>query len=257
VKWLHHRNPEGPKYFVYVSDTKVDMLFNQIPRDLRDRIAVELDISPINLGIKLAEKTPAEKNRFSKARLVARYCEENLGVGTIDAPQSYFKGRMPLKWGRYGSTSAKERGGRPLTHTFVKEETVLFTGSTSHTVLAMGGSRRHLISSIGHSYTDSFSDTESISELMIREELPPRSDPYLDYDKIEAGILYAAFLAVQKQRGPEQRVEFLAKKLLFGPPSRLYYFDRNSKSRLIPEGTNVLLSSPIYVAYADDRTEAS
>ena len=32
------------RYYVYVSDSKVDMLYSQMPRGIRDRIAAELKI---------------------------------------------------------------------------------------------------------------------------------------------------------------------------------------------------------------------
>jgi hypothetical protein len=227
------------------------MLAGQIEPSLRKKIAIELQIGLPVFNVKLTEK-PTRESRFSKTKAVTRFIEKEFQIGTIDAPKEYFRGTLAMKWGSYGST--KPVDGKLLKDTYTKTETVLFGGSTSKTIVGMGGSRRHLIGSEGQSYTDSFSTTGAISDLLVNEELPASNvTHYTDKENWEQRILYATFLAVKKQRGVEQRVEFLARKLLFGPmPPNQVYRDEASKYHWIPAGTNVLLATPIYISHADE-----
>src|SRR5260221_7756192 len=83
------------RYYIYVSDRKLDMLYPQIPKKLLANIASELNI---NLKLLAAEfsanirSNQNEETRYSKLRLVVRYIEKHLKVGAIDAPLAYFKG---------------------------------------------------------------------------------------------------------------------------------------------------------------------
>jgi uncharacterized protein DUF7019 len=90
------------KHYIYISDTKVDMLYAQIEKRLLNRFSVELsiDLKPLGAGVGATIKpTSAEETRISKLRLVAKYLEEQQHVGWIDAPGTYFKGSLPMDWG--------------------------------------------------------------------------------------------------------------------------------------------------------------
>ena len=67
------------KHYVYISDSKVDMYYSQIPKKIRDKIAVELGINlgmfSLNVKGKGNEKTPLE-TRIEKLRLVVNYIEK-------------------------------------------------------------------------------------------------------------------------------------------------------------------------------------
>jgi hypothetical protein len=86
------------KYYIYISDTKVDMLFAQIPRKTLEGLAGELNI---NFGIfsTTLKQDAAEENRFSKLEVVRKYIEKHSVVGTIDSPSEYFAGEETMKWG--------------------------------------------------------------------------------------------------------------------------------------------------------------
>jgi hypothetical protein len=86
------------KYYLYVSDTKVDMLFDQLSPRLRDKVATELKIDLKFLSTTFAEE-PMEKNRYRKLEIVSKYIQKNELVGTIDSPDVYFKGELPMHWG--------------------------------------------------------------------------------------------------------------------------------------------------------------
>ena len=75
------------------------MLYSQIPKKMLDKIAVELGI---NLGIfkgTAKGKGNQEETCYEKLMVVVNYIENNMDVGTIDQPKTYFKGSLPMRWG--------------------------------------------------------------------------------------------------------------------------------------------------------------
>src|SRR5436309_3024639 len=90
------------KYYIYISDTKLDMLYPQIPKALLKRIASELSINLKLLGAEaniVAKNDQSNETRYSKVKIVTEYIEKHLDVGSIDAPSTYFKGTLPMAWG--------------------------------------------------------------------------------------------------------------------------------------------------------------
>jgi hypothetical protein len=100
-------------YYVYVSDAKVDMLFAQIPRPVKKRIAAELkfDLKVVGLSLK---QNPSDETRYSKVKFVSEYVDKHLEVGTLDQPRAYFRGELGVRgrlvcpvpefWRRIGSS---------------------------------------------------------------------------------------------------------------------------------------------------------
>jgi len=90
------------KYYIYISDTKVDMLYPQIPKPVLKRIASSLSIDLKLLGAELSvgiKNNQVDETRYAKVRIVSEYIEKHLDVGSIDAPSTYFKGKLFMKQG--------------------------------------------------------------------------------------------------------------------------------------------------------------
>src|SRR6266852_4520283 len=91
------------KSYKYISDTKVDMLYEQIPGGLLEKIAVELNINlkltVVEAGAAVKRNLPVE-TRYSRLQVVVKYLEKHQSsdIGTIDAPKAYFKGVLPMHW---------------------------------------------------------------------------------------------------------------------------------------------------------------
>src|SRR5215210_3594140 len=117
------------KYYVYISDSKVDMLYSQIPKRILDRIAADLNVNLGIFSLSVKEKENQEKTRYEKLKLVVNYIENNMEVGTVDEPNAYFTGLLPMRWGEYRVDSGL----------------VYFGGKTAQTVLGLGGSMTHVI----------------------------------------------------------------------------------------------------------------
>jgi hypothetical protein len=218
--------PQGPRYYLYVSDTKLDMLAEQIPRGLLSGLAAELQIDLKVVGVSLREK-PSEQTRYSKLAVVEAYLHQHGSVGSVDDPAAYFGGTLPLRWGT------------------IADNVVYFTGDGKRTVLGLTGSLRHVI---GH-------DAPQIVEWGIgsfpsslesyARDLDVEDEEAVTPDALRATVETAAanFLA------PEQDVHFLARRLMYSTAS-----DWTRTRQRFPNHAGhlyTLLGTPIYVALAD------
>ena len=215
-------------YYVYVSDAKVEMLFDQIPRSFLSGTAGELKV---NLGIVTStlKQDSAGNNRFTKLKTVRSYIEQHFDVGTIDQPGEYFAGTISMRWGPY-------HGGSEL---------VYFGGRTADTILGLGGSAGHVLGARGISGAHSHSATPILVSVLCEGLGLQEPDGNKQWaQQIGRGrdsnaiALDAVELATTQMQGPEQTFEFLAKKLLFGS-------GRCRGSR------QILLGTPLYVSMVE------
>jgi hypothetical protein len=127
-----HREQENDvRHYAYVSDTKVEMLYAQIPEKQRARIITELklDLKAVAVSVK---DSPTEETRYSKLKVVDQYLRDHEEVGSIDNPRAYFAGTAMMKWCPFG-----------------REDIVYFGGATEQTVFGLGGSMKQVIGSGG------------------------------------------------------------------------------------------------------------
>lgn len=88
---------EEPKYFVYISPRKVEMLYSQIPKNALKSIGAELKFD-LKLFSATFKEEPVNDNLISKTLLVANYIKKNKElIGTIDEPKSYIFGKEVMK----------------------------------------------------------------------------------------------------------------------------------------------------------------
>ena len=85
------------KYYVYLSEPKVEMLYSQMPFLIREKLETE-----IKLNLKIVEVSFSKKqfsdNIYTKLGVVLAYLHECNIVGSISAPQQYFAGTMNMGW---------------------------------------------------------------------------------------------------------------------------------------------------------------
>src|SRR5690242_13755019 len=182
------------KYYVYISDTKVEMIYSQIPVPLRKKLSVQLQIDLKVVSATLTPSTPAE-TRYSKLDLVNHYLRDSGLVGTADDPGPYMAGEMLMRWGTI-------REGR----------LIYFGGTTAVTVIGLAGSRRHVIGSPGIADTPERVSYSSGSADLI--EALGYADPNivgLPIDNraevsgsLDDMVAYSVLAASQGMRGPVQ-----------------------------------------------------
>ncbi|MBU2667026.1 hypothetical protein KOI35_26285 [Actinoplanes bogorensis] len=213
------------KYYVYISDTKVEMIYSQIPVPLRKKLSVELKVDLKVVGTTLKPSTPPE-TRYSKVDMVRRFLEDSGDVGTVSSPGPYVAGQTMMRWGTI-------REGR----------LVYFGGTMSSVVVGLAGARRHVIGAPGAASTPETIPLSSSSVDLI--EALGAADPNivgLPMDmaaevtgSLDEFVAYSVLHASRGMRGPRQTLEFLAKRV--------------GEARI--DAQRVLLASPIYVSQVD------
>lgn len=117
------------RFYVYISDSKVDMLYGQIPPGLLSRIGAELKIDLKVLSVSIRER-PNDETRFGRLRVVENYLRRNETIGSVSEPAAWFEDRMIMRSSIYRSAP----GGL-----------LYFSGQRDGTVVALIGSGRHLV----------------------------------------------------------------------------------------------------------------
>jgi hypothetical protein len=225
------------KYYLYLSESKIDMLFAQIPRAFLSGVSGELAVSLGFLSTKLKQDAEA-MTKYSKLSVVLSYLEQHHDVGTVDQPAEYFKGTMELKWGQYNNY---EEEVSPL---------VYFGGRTEQTILGLGGSSQNVVGATGSGIARSHSVTPYLVARLYEElemTLSTEQKEYVemvkrDHDDSSRYIAMAVDLATTQMSGENQRVEFIAR--------RLAYFQKGDHGGWSKD-MNILLGTPLYVAAAD------
>ncbi|WP_263353309.1 DUF7019 family protein [Acidicapsa acidisoli] len=222
------------KYYIYISDAKVDMLFPQVPHDIKKKVALEFKMDLKLLSASRKTETESEDNRIARLETVVDFIREYGDIGTADRPGEYIEDTLSMRWGYYGF----QRDDNPV---------VYFGGETERTILGLGGSTKHLIGNAGTSSAHSHSATPFLLDFLSKELGLHSENPDLEWARQHGqdfSPITAVELATTQMRGPEQRIDFVAKRLAYGPVER---FNDNP----LLKDKHVLLATPLYVAMAD------
>ncbi|APU13424.1 DUF7019 family protein [Actinoalloteichus fjordicus] len=238
------------RYYLYISDTKVDMLLSQIDPRFTGRRTAEFSMNLTVLGAKRSSES-AGSDRVARVERVVRHLQEHGDLGTVDEPGQFLWGLLPMQWGAHFTEN-----GTPL---------VYFGGRTQHTVLGLGGSIGHVLGSASAPNDAGFSDSSGPTMLdalgkvvrygtrrartLVDDLGVTVADDSLDTaagDPLPAGNRAALELVERANAlldGPTQHVEFVAKRLLHGPSTQ--------RTAAGQGAATVLLGSPLYVALVD------
>jgi uncharacterized protein DUF7019 len=233
------------RYYHYVSESKVDQLFEQVPSKRLGKIAKKLTIDLKLLKAEFGTSgSDAQQSLYAKVRVVERFLDDEdavVGVDDIDLDGGplFFAGKMRLRWGRLDATP--ERSG-----------VVYFTGCTSKTLLGMGGSDRHLVGAAegGHSLRLGSATPDLIEAMRGHNELEPGfRRGHIAYDELPLLMFHAARLT-----GAASMLTFLAIPLEVAPipaipeAQQVLKRDDPEMQRLFKGDSRALLGTPVYVA---------
>jgi hypothetical protein len=202
------------------------MLFSQIPGNILKKISADLSVNLGLISVTLKERD-TQQTRFDKLKVVTKYINEHAETGTVDDPGSYFKGTVPMRWGPIDSNAIPGF--------------VYFAGETDRTIFGVAGSTRHVIGidKGGSGFDLQMSIQYNILENLMKfyRDIDSSIDgkPHQYTTQNEEDTLRTIAWATSSLKGPETRLEFLAKRLIEG----------------LLDSKHILLGTPIYVAYAD------
>ena len=202
------------RYYVYISDSKVDMLLPQVDPGFAGKRSTELGI---NLKLVTGKhKRESDPDRIARLERVVRHIDDFCDVGTIDEPGQYFRGRLTMRMRQ-------------------SEGLVYLTGATEDTVVGLGGSNGHIIGGAAPKELPGFP----------RSLLPGMVEGLtaMAADDAPANALELAHMANRNLRADQQEVEFIAKRLAHGPSP---YPELDGGKAL-----TVLVGSPLFVALAE------
>jgi hypothetical protein len=225
------------RFYLYVSDTKVNMLFEQIFSTSKRTFHVDLKVKAGfvdgTAGISNEEYPP---DRDDKLRAVEDFLVEQNLVGTPQDPKDYFKGVLPMRWGMYDDLESRPEDCPSL---------VYFGGfdPTAPLIVGLGGSSMHVLGHSGATSTYSRSATPTLVRWIVKGLY---SDKDIDTlrSEFKSGINGDLFegicVALHYLKPPTQQLEFLAKTLCIGKSYGL-------KHMTGVDETNVVLGTPLYV----------
>lgn len=211
------------KYYVYISATKVDMLYTQIPKKFLKNIAGTLTIDFKLIKTEFSE-IPPQETLIYKLKIVEKYISNNEMVGTAEDSKNYIKDTLNMNWGPFS------------------EEMVYFACCKKNLVLGLGGSLKHVIGNVGNAVSNAHSTFPYIYAALKNKDI--ENDVVLSStnQSFESTVLSAVKIASSQMEGIEEKMSFLAKRLLCST-------GEGSNHNQVPRTT--ILGTPIYVALED------
>ncbi|MFC6063859.1 DUF7019 family protein [Streptomyces ochraceiscleroticus] len=208
------------RYYLYLSDAKLDMLFEQIPQKLLPRLVTEakVDLKVVSFSVQRAQ---SEMSRYDRLEVVEAFLEREYDVGWMTEPAFWFRGESGLR------VSGADGAGGP----------VLMTGTDSEPVVVLIGSAHHVMGGeqpspelgrVGHSWLP------SLHRLL--QNARPGNTGSLD----DRGTLRDSLAFAQQATGPAMWCEFLARQLMRGTVTQ------EGRTR------EVVIGTPLYVAMCDE-----
>jgi hypothetical protein len=240
---LKRRSPEPLRYFIYVSDSKLEMLFEQIRPSILKRISAEIKVDLKVAGVTLQKSEERSPVRMARLRIVERYIEKYHQVGSVQDPGGeYFRGRMNMRWGRLSLWA-----NTPVL------PVVFFRGELESRTVMLAGSTRHLLGEPPEANAAAFSALPDIISALndyLPDEVPQQFFDSREWanSRREVGdwvVNRAAMVTIYPEQMPRQELEFLAIPLHEGPIDLINSWDRTKDQH-----SHGILATPLYVTMA-------
>jgi hypothetical protein len=228
------------KYYVYVSETKLEMLYEQIgaSTEQASEASVGFDLKLVKGELKQSRQLADTK--YSRLDRVVAELRESQLVGSLSCMEPYISGELDMVWASFGL-----QDNSPITFWgFVNDDIALGLAGSQHHII---GERRP------EGYAHSHSGTGEIMRWFARELGDVQSTIQVDVQELlgadqwpldDDSIAYLTWLAASQIHGSTHRFEFVAKVL-----HRRRYVEGTSPNYMA--NMNVILATPLYVAQAD------
>ena len=219
------------RYYLYISDAKVNMLLPQVPGALQRKVSAKFGFDIKLLSGSLETERATLDNRVARLAAVETYLVENEPIGTPGQPASWIQGTVDAKFLDIGNGA------------------ILFVTGDATSILALGGSAHHLVGAatperVGIPFSffpglatqlTSLIDNRpdwlvGMDEKTLRSVLAPDVDQ--GFDAWASVVIWARAHA---QAGV-QKLQFLAKRLV------------TTKTQ---QDVTITMASPLFIASAD------
>lgn len=241
---MKFKNARDIKYYLYVSDTKLNMLYEQIYKTSKK--SQKTAIGGKVLGLTASSESIEEEtaDRDDKIKAVEEELLDRQLVGTPEMPKEYFKGKMLMRWGMFDDCGTRPEGEAPL---------VYFSGIDMKIplLIGLGGSSKHVLGQDGATSTHSRSYTPTIVRWLLsalETDKPPTIRPWIEKHSEDQELSGAMAAALHNLRPPTQELEFLAKTLFEGEIHRHEHLIGVSSAK-------VILGTPLYVILSRHLTD--
>lgn len=207
------------KYYLYISDAKVDMLLPQISDAHKKKVATEFGFDVKIFSAKRKVEEQQGDDRIARLEAVLSFIRQFGNLGTIDKPDEYIEDSMPM----YSMILDEGTMAR----------VIYFTGVQDKTFVGLGGSTNHLIGALPATNPVSASWALSIRSA-IDGEL---------YDEKYSGSDHGVKRIIDYLRDtkyPAENLRFMAKGLFVEKE----HISKDPRER-------VIVATPLYVAKDD------
>lgn len=217
------------KYYLYISDSKLDMLLPSVSNAMKENVAAEFKVDLKLFSASYSAEQTTLDNSVARLQAVERHILRTKEVGTIAEPK---------RW-------VRDRANARLVHH--RDDAVFFAGAKDQALFGLGGSRRHMTDSPPCEAAHS-SALRSLSYLGEIFDLLSRAGEKRAPDSINLGgkqsmqpFTQARHLALEEMLqdvpAPEVSIEFLAVTFFIGDDQNFRHF----------------VGSPLYVALSDQQ----
>ncbi|TMQ02767.1 MAG: CHAT domain-containing protein [Deltaproteobacteria bacterium] len=213
----HERMEKPVEYYIYISDSKINMIIPQIVNSDHGNTGAglaKLEIDSMGLSSHYRMEREYLAARIADLQTVMTHLRVHNTVGSIGNTPEYIEGIAGLSWG--------------LMHAhFRLADVAFFVGHVGDDLLLLIGSAHHVLGESKGLYVGSVSSYYCARELL---SLLDDESQYLDHDKMEWHCTHSLH-ALMGSKYPKQRLRFFAKRYgKFGV---------------------VILGSPIFVSMAE------
>ena len=223
------------EYYLYISDSKVDMLLPQVPEKTRAKLAAEfgVNVGVLEAKFKSERDTGTPDNRVARLQAVINHIRPSLEVGSVEQPGKWIEDVQDAR----------------SIYLADNKQIIFFIGkSRAGARFGLGGSAAHLVSrgkgekvEIGWSFLP---DLLFNLQVMLRTQDDPRlsiaaTEEFIKGSTKENEFEWMDLLdhANRMASGPSMKIKFLAKTLLAGTHPN--------------DHVKGILATPLYVAMAD------
>jgi hypothetical protein len=202
------------KYYIYISDAKVDMLLPQITDAQKKKISSEFGFDFKILHAKRTTESTTNDDRIARLETVVSFIREFGNLGTIEEPDEYIEDSAAMYSAMFGDSQGM----------------AYFTARVNKTAIGLGGSATHLIGTRVDGVTSHFNSLSSF--ILEALEDSTQSNTLLGLECVRR--LLEDYIQSNK---PTENLRFMAKRLLSQSPEE-------------PTG-QIILGTPLYVTKED------